>query len=307
MKIVVALGGNALLKKGELLSIKNEFLAAKKAVEGIAALARKGHKIAVSHGNGPQVGALMLAHKSAGEKIFPLEVSVAESQGQIGYILSQSLQNALSKKRVSKKVVVVLTRVLVDKKDKAFRLPTKPIGSFYSKQKAELLQKKGIKLVEDAGRGFRRIVASPAPQKIIEQQAISKLFENGAIVIACGGGGIPVAKSGGKISGVPAVIDKDLASALLAKNIRADLLVIATSVEQVCLNFGKKNEERIFKMNLPLAKKFLKEGQFAEGSMGPKISAAISFLEKGGKKAIVCSVGKILEAMEGKSGTWIVK
>ena len=306
MKIVVALGGNALIPTGQEFSVKNEVRAAQKAMASVAELAKFGHKIVITHGNGPQVGELMLGHEIAGESV-PLEVSVAESQGQIGYILSQSLQNALSKKRVSKKVVVVLTRVLVDKKDKAFRLPTKPIGSFYSKQKAELLQKKGIKLVEDAGRGFRRIVASPAPQKIIEQQAISKLFENGAIVIACGGGGIPVAKSGGKISGVPAVIDKDLASALLAKNIRADLLVIATSVEQVCLNFGKKNEERIFKMNLPLAKKFLKEGQFAEGSMGPKISAAISFLEKGGKKAIVCSVGKILEAMEGKSGTWIVK
>lgn len=306
MKIVVALGGNALISTGQEFSVKNEVKAAQKAMACVAELAKLGHKIALTHGNGPQVGALLLGHEIAGESV-QLEVSVAESQGQIGYILLQSLQNALSKKRVSKNVVVVLTRVLVDKKDMAFRRPTKPIGPFYSKQKAAFLKKKALKLVEDSGRGFRRVVASPLPQKIIEQQAISKLFENGVIVIACGGGGIPVVKEKGEIKGVSAVIDKDHASALLASHIGADLLLVVTSVEFVCLNFGKKNEERIFKMNVPLAKKFLKAGQFAEGSMQPKIEAAVHFLQKGGKKAVICSVGKMLDALQGKSGTLIVR
>ncbi|MEK6942382.1 MAG: carbamate kinase [archaeon] len=306
MKIVVALGGNALVLRGQGVSVINEFREAQKAMAHVAGLVALGHKIAITHGNGPQVGELMLGHEIAGEKV-PLEVSVAESQGQIGYVLSQSLQNAFSKKNVSMGVAVVLTQVLVDKKDRAFKRPSKPVGPFYSKRQALALKKKGVRMIEDAGRGYRRVVASPVPQKIIERQAISKLFEEGVIVIACGGGGIPVVESGGKISGVPAVIDKDLASALLALEISADVLLIVTSVDFVCLDFGGENEEQVFKMNVPLAKKFFRQGHFLEGSMGPKIGAAIKFLQGGGKKVIICSVEKMFDALHGKSGTWIVK
>lgn len=302
MKIVAALGGNALIEIGQNPTIQNQFKTASKAMQGIAGLVKNGNKVVLTHGNGFQVGQILLDSPQN-----PLEVSVAESQGQIGYVLETALLNELSKQGVSKSVAVVLTSVLVDKSDPGFKKPSKPIGGFYSKLQAKKLLKKGVRLVEDAGRGFRRVVASPAPQKILEAKTISSLYSNGVIVIACGGGGIPVIKENGKLKGVAAVIDKDLASALLAKNIEADVLLIITGVESVFLDFGKKSQKKILKMTLKEAKNYLKEGQFLAGSMEPKISAAVKFLEGGGKKVVICSVKKIMGAIDGKSGTTITK
>ena len=307
MKIVVALGGNALAsgKASHLEVIKN----LRKVTPFLCSLIKEGHQIVIVHGSGPQAGALLLQAELAKKKVpaMPLDVLDAEVQGQLGYLIEQVLLNELNKLKLKKHVVTVITRILVDKKDLAFRNPSKPVGPFYTAAQARALMKNGVVYKEDAGRGWRRVVASPLPKKIIELETINQLVKEGIVTIAAGGGGIPVVKNRNTFVGVEAVVDKDLAASLLAHHIAADLLLIITSIDRVYLNFRKRNQCGLKRIHLKEAKKYLSQGHFAEGSMAPKISAAISFLEKGGKKVIITDEGHASAAMLGKIGTTIVK
>ena len=297
---IVALGGNALIKKEETASVANQFKHVRTALKAILPLIRKGYKIVITHGNGPQVGNIMLRDSKKAYHI-PLDVAGAQSQGEIGYIIQQSLENLLIKNKIKKNVVTLVTQVLVDKKDKAFKNPTKPIGPFYSKLRAYRLKKK-FSMIYDAGRGYRRVVPSPKPLQIIEINLIKKLLQDNSVVIAVGGGGIPVIRSGKGYKGVEAVIDKDLASACLAKGLKADEFIILTSVDNVALGFNTRNEYWLKKMSLKQAKGYLNHEQFAEGSMKPKIEAAVEFLQNGGKKVTITSPEKFI-----KNGTVITK
>jgi carbamate kinase len=253
------------------------------------------------------VGALIVQNELAKKQIspMPLDVLDAEVQGELGYLLEQALQNAMRKEKQKKAVVSVLTQVIVDKKDPAFREPSKPVGSFLNKKQAALLEKQGIAVREDAGRGWRKVVPSPLPKKIDEAEVIKKIVKE-AIVIACGGGGIPVIEEKGMLKGVEAVIDKDHAAALLANTIGAETLLIITSVPSVYLNYKTKNQRPIKQMHKAAAKQYLAESHFLPGSMQPKIEAAIRFLERGGKQVIITSPAKIKDALAGKSGTRIM-
>ncbi|MBT4576740.1 carbamate kinase [Candidatus Woesearchaeota archaeon] len=306
-KIVIALGGNSLIKKGEKPTISNQFKNAKKTMEYLVPLI-KNHKVVITHGNGFQVGNILIRVEESLGKAYsiPLEVCVAESQGELGYMIEQSLQNTLAKNKIKTPVVSILTQVLVDKKDPAFKDPTKPIGPFYTKSQAQKLMKKGFKLVEQIGRGWRKVVASPKPISIDDIKIIDLLLKNKTIVIAAGGGGVPIIKEKGKIThGVPAVIDKDLASACLANSIKAKTLIILMSEPSAYLNYKKKNQKPIRSLNIKEASKLLKEGHFPKGSMGPKIEAAIQFIKNGGNNVIITSSNNIQKALIGKSGTVI--
>jgi len=309
MKIVVALGGNALLKKGEQGNIYQQFANTRESVADIVTLINEGHSIVITHGNGPQVGNILRRVEIAKDEAYylPLGVCVAESQGEIGYMISQTIKNSLKKKGVNKEVICILTQVLCDKDDPSMKKPSKPIGSYYTKYKAMKLKKGSEKRAvfrEDSGRGYRRFVPSPEPKAIIESPIIKKLM-NSAIVIACGGGGMPVYKENGIVEGIDGVIDKDLSSALLATELKADILAILTSVEFVYKNFGKPNQKKLGEISLTEAKQLLKEGHFGEGSMEPKIQAAVNFLSKGGKKVIITGTKNLCDALEGKTGTII--
>ena len=303
--IVIALGGNALVKKGEKLSVSTQINNVRKAMKSIARVIKK-NAVVITHGSGPQIGSLMLQNEVAKKSVppMPLYVLDAEVQGELGYLIEQALQNELKKTRTKKSVVSLLTQVLVDKKDKAFKNPTKPIGPFYKKKEAALLQKKGMKIKKVVG-GYRRIVASPKPKKVIESSIIRNLTKS-AVVIAVGGGGIPVYKKGNSLKGIDAVIDKDLASACLANSIKADTFLILTDVDCVYLDY-EKNKKAIKKMDIEKALRYKKEGHFPEGSMGPKIQAAVNFLQNGGKKVIITSPSMVEKAMKGKAGTIITK
>jgi len=263
----------------------------------------------ITHGNGPQVGAQLLRSESGSSQTYslPLDVCVAMTQGEIGYILQTSLQSILKNKNVPIHVASLITQVLVDKHDQAFLKPTKPIGPFYSKETAERKKVElGWDIVEDAARGYRRVVPSPKPLGIIELEIIKDCLENGIIVIASGGGGIPVSVENGKIIGVEAVIDKDRASSLLASQLGIERFVISTEVEQVFINFKKPNQEALKNTDLDMIKLYLAEGHFLEGSMKPKIEAAIEFLENGGKEVIITNPEHIVDAVDGLTGTHIV-
>ena len=306
-KIVIALGGNSLIKKGEKPTISNQFKNAKKTMEYLVPLI-KNHKVVITHGNGFQVGNILIRVEESLGKAYsiPLEVCVAESQGELGYMIEQSLQNTLAKNKIKTPVVSILTQVLVDKKDPAFKDPTKPIGPFYTKSQAQKLMNKGFKLVEQIGRGWRKVVASTKPISIDDIKIIDLLLKNKTIVIAAGGGGVPIIKEKGKIThGVPAVIDKDLASACLANSIKAKTLIILMSEPSAYLNYKKKNQKPIRSLNIKEASKLLKEGHFPKGSMGPKIEAAIQFIKNGGNNVIITSSNNIQKALIGKSGTVI--
>ncbi len=296
MKIVIALGGNAILQKGEKGTEEEQRKNVMKSCRQIAKLIND-HEIVIAHGNGPQVGNLFIQQQRAERELppMPLHLCDAMTQGQIGYWIQQSLRD-LSKKEV----VTVITQVLVDKEDPAFKNPTKPVGPFYE-------EKQSKDMVYDAGRGYRKVVPSPKPIKIIELESIKELIDSGTIVIACGGGGIPVIEENGKLKGVEAVIDKDRASQVLANEIEAEVLIILTSVSNVYLNYQKPNQKVLYNLTTEEAKKYLEEGHFAEGSMKPKIEAAVEFIENGGKKAIITSLDKIVEALEGEAGTIITK
>jgi len=310
---VVAIGGNSLIKDKTHQTIEDQYLAAKETTYHIAHMIEQGWDIAIGHGNGPQVGFILrrseIAHRVEGMHEVALDVCGADSQGAIGYALQQNLQNELYQRGIKKKVVTIITQTLVDKDDPAFKNPTKPIGSFMDEPEAKRREnEQGWTVVEDAGRGWRRVVASPLPKQIVELETVETLLERGIITITVGGGGIPVINPGdGNYEGVAAVIDKDFASSLLAQNIKADLFVISTAVEKVALNYGKPDQKWLDKMTLAEAKQYLAEGiHFAKGSMAPKIQAIIWFLENGGKQALITNPENIGRALKGETGTWIV-
>jgi carbamate kinase len=272
-----------------------------------------GWDVAIGHGNGPQVGFILhrseIAHKVEGMHEIPLDVCGADSQGAIGYALQQNLQNEFKKLGVKKPVATVVTQVRVNENDKAWKNPSKPIGGFMNEADAKQREKDlDWNVVEDAGRGWRRVVASPIPEEVVEFEAVKDLIDCGVVVITVGGGGIPVVRdANGDLVGAAAVIDKDYASSLLARELKADLLLISTAVEKVALNFGKPNQQWIDKMTLAEAKQYLAEGtHFAKGSMAPKIQAIIWFLEAGGKQALITNPENIGRALKGETGTWIV-
>ncbi len=310
---VVAIGGNSLIKDEKHKTVEDQYLAAKETTCHIADMIEAGWEVAIGHGNGPQVGFILrrseIAARVEGMHEVPLDVCGADSQGAIGYALQQTLQNELFRRKIKKNVATVITQVLVDKNDKAFQNPSKPIGSFMQEADAKRRQTEmGWTVVEDAGRGWRRVVASPLPQEVVELETVKALLYAGVVVITVGGGGIPVIDVGdGEYRGVAAVIDKDYASSLLAQSINADLFLISTAVEKVAINFGKPNEKWLDRMTLAEAKGYLAEGtHFAKGSMAPKIQAIIRYLEAGGKQAIITSPENIGRALRGETGTWIV-
>jgi len=309
--VVIALGGNALIMEGQRGTIAEQFENTRKSLDGIVYCLKQGYGIVITHGNGPQVGNMLLMVESSRNQVpeLPLGVCVADTEGAIGYMIQQSLTNRLRKEGLDRCVVTVLTQVIVDKHDKAFSNPTKPIGPFFTKEEAERFRKeKGWHIVEDSHRGYRRVVASPNPLKIVEERAIKGLLETGDIVIAAGGGGIPVImKEDGDLEGVDVVVDKDLASSVLARDIKADCLMMITGVEYVFLNFKQPNERALKALTVKEAERYLKEGHFPPGSMGPKIQAAINFLNWGGEVAIIAAIDKVKEALEGITGTKITK
>ena len=310
---VVAIGGNSLIKDQEHKTVEDQYLAAKESTCHIADMIEAGWDVAIGHGNGPQVGFILrrseIAARVEGMHEIPLDVCGADSQGAIGYALQQTLQNELFKRGIKKNVATVITQVLVDRNDKAFEHPSKPIGGFMDEPEAKRrASDMGWSVIEDAGRGWRRVVASPLPKEVVELDTVRALLNAGVVVITVGGGGIPVIDSGdGAYKGVAAVIDKDYASSLLARVISADLFLISTAVEKVAINFGKVNEKWLDQMTLAEAKQYLTEGtHFAKGSMAPKIQAIIWYLEGGGKKALITSPENIGRALRGETGTWIV-
>ncbi len=310
---VVAIGGNSLIKDSKHQSVEDQYLAAQESAHHIADMIEAGWDVAIGHGNGPQVGFILrrseIAHKVEGMHEVPLDVCGADSQGAIGYALQQNLQNEFKQRGVHKPVATVVTQVRVDQNDKAFKNPSKPIGGFMDEADAKQREKDlGWNVVEDAGRGWRRVVASPIPQEVVEFEAVKTLIDSGCVVVTVGGGGIPVVcDEKGELVGTAAVIDKDYASSLLARELKADLLLISTAVEKVAINFGKPEQKWLDKMTLAEAKQYLAEGtHFAKGSMAPKIQAIIWFLEAGGKQALITNPENIGRALKGETGTWIV-
>ncbi len=305
--LVLAVGGNALLRPGDRGTAEEQFRRARETAESIYPLFER-YKVVITHGNGPQVGAILLQNEYSRDIVppMPLDVCGAMSQGQIGYMLEQSFHDVLVERGVNRGVVTILTRVVVDESDEAFRNPTKPIGPFYTKEEAEvLMREKGWAMIEDAGRGWRRVVPSPMPLEIVERDVIRNVIDAGFIAIAVGGGGIPVVRRNGNLVGVEAVIDKDLASATLGRDIRADKMFILTSVPQVYLNFGTPDQRGIDAMSVEEAEAYMREGHFRSGSMLPKVKAAIRFLRDGGKEVLITSPEALVDALEGRAGTWI--
>ncbi|AHH03867.1 Carbamate kinase [Borrelia nietonii YOR] len=305
-RIVVSLGGNAL--EGGESTFCDQLTKIESSVCEIVDLIEYGYEIIITHGNGPQVGRILLENEMCQETpLAPLDVCVGMSQGMIGYYIEQALRNEMYKRGIRRGVAVVLTQVLVDKEDECFRKPSKPIGPFYDKVRAEELENKGYTLREDSGRGYRRVVASPRPIEIIEIEEISELMNRGCIVIACGGGGIPVIRDEkGIIKGVSGVIDKDFASSRLGQDIGADKLLIITAVDRVALNFGKRDEILLEKVSIVDLARYIGEGHFAAGSMLPKIEASIEFVKsREGRGAIITSLGKVIKGINGMEGTMI--
>lgn len=309
--MLVALGGNAILKSGKEGTAESQFREVEKTCRHLAKLVRDGYKLIITHGNGPQVGEILLKNELAEDVLFPMPLDVcgAQSQGMIGYMLQQSMWNEMKKIGLDVPIVSLVTQTVVDGKDEAFENPRKPIGSFYSVSEVDAVRKKkGWRMVEDSGRGYRRVVSSPKPVEIVEREAIKRLFESEVVVIAAGGGGVPtVVEEDGSLKGVEAVIDKDLASQMLASYVQADILLMLTDVDQVFLNYGKPDQVAVDKMSVVEARQFLGKGHFAPGSMGPKVEAAVRFVEVGGEKAIVASLEDALKALDGVAGTTIHK
>lgn len=305
----MALGGNAILQRGEHGTFEEQYSNVRSTASQLADLVAQGHEIVVTHGNGPQVGATLIRHELAKQTVpaLPLDSCGSETQGFLGYIIQQCLRNELAKRGVEKEVAAIVTQVLVDKGDPAFQNPTKPIGPFYSEwQKQKLLEERGdIVIKEDSGRGYRRVVPSPDPKQVVESKTIRTLVENGVIVIACGGGGIPVVRAHNGFSGVEAVIDKDLSAERLATAVKATQLVIMTDVDGVFLNYGRDDARFLFKTSRKDLARYAEAGQFASGSMGPKVEAVLRFLEHGGVHAVIGYLGSLKNAVEGRAGTQI--
>jgi len=311
--MVIALGGNALLRRNQRGTIDEQYDNVKQTCRILADIVEAGYHIVVTHGNGPQVGATILRH-DAGEKLynipaFPMDVCGAETQGFIGYLIQQALSNELSTRGIGKQVVTIVTRVVVDKEDPDFSNPSKPVGQFYSFEEVEKIKKIHPEYVfkEDKARGgWRRVVPSPDPKYIVEGPAIESLVDAGYIVIASGGGGIPVIEEDGKFKGVEAVIDKDLAGERLATFLGAEKFVILTDVDAVYVDYGKQSQRKISKIKVEELKKLYNEGQFPPGSMGPKVKASIRFIEAGGEEAIIGELSQLMEVIVGKAGTHVI-
>ena len=309
---VIALGGNAILKPGQRGTFDEQMLNVETTCHQLAQMVESGkYKIIITHGNGPQVGNILLQNETAKDIAAPMPLYIcgAESQGLIGYMMQQTLHNLLvDKGRGGIPIATVVTQVVVDKKDQAFQNPTKPVGPFYSEEEAKRLQsEKGYHVKEDAGRGWRRVVPSPDPIEIFEKEAVRQLVDARSIVIASGGGGIPVLKAGEKLVGVDAVIDKDLAGERLAVDVEAKIFLILTDVEQVKLHYKTSEEKGLSHISLEEAKRYHAEGHFVKGSMEPKVRAAIRFIEAGGERAVITSLDKAVDALDGKAGTTITK
>ncbi len=308
--VVIAVGGNSLIKDAEHMTVFDQYRACGETSDHIADIVAEGYRVVVTHGNGPQVGFILLRSELAKQVLHqvPLDSCGADTQGAIGYQISQTLDNELRLRGIDKSVVAVVTQTVVDAADPAFRNPSKPIGPFYSEATAqEYREKEGWEMHEDAGRGWRRVVASPRPREIIEESAIRILLENDIIVVAVGGGGIPVVRTqDGRLEGVGAVIDKDWASCLLAKNLAAEKFILSTAVDRVALNFGRPDQREIDRMTIAEARLYLEQGHFPAGSMKPKIEAAIDFLEHGGQEVIITQPHLLEEAIRGRAGTHIV-
>ncbi len=307
--ILLAVGGNSLIRAGQRGTIEEQFENAKKTAEHIADLIQNGFNLVITHGNGPQVGAQLIRSELGSGQVYsmPLDVCVASTQGEIGYIIQNSIQKALWKRGIYNPVITIVTQIVVNEDDPAFKKPTKPVGPFYTREEAERKKKLGWEIIEDAGRGYRRVVPSPKPIDIVEKEAIKQCLDDGMIVIAVGGGGIPVIKKNGEYVGVEAVIDKDRASAVLAKYLEVDYFIISTDTDKVYLNYKKPNQKALDTITLEEAKKFYEEGHFPAGSMGPKIEAVIDFIENGGKCAIITLPENLIESIFGNAGTKIVK
>jgi carbamate kinase len=311
-RAVIAIGGNALILDGQRGTIAEQYDNASETARHVAALVAAGWGVVVTHGNGPQVGFILLRSELVPDDApipkLSLEMSVADSQGGIGHILSQALMNELSSRGLPDRVVCVLTHVVVDARDPAFSHPTKPIGPFYTKEEADdRAARNRWTMIEDSGRGYRRVVASPIPIRIVEGAQIRSLVEAGFVVIAVGGGGIAVVETGaGEYRGVEAVIDKDRASALLAASLSVPLLVLSTGVERVAVHFRQPDERWLDRIDVSEARRYLEEGEFPKGSMGPKIEAAISFLEHGGREVLITTPPALERAVVGETGTRVV-
>ncbi len=308
---VLAIGGNSLIKDKNHIALSSQYEAVKETANYIADLIAEGLNLVITHGNGPQVGFIYRRGELARHELplIPLDICGADTQGAIGYMIEKALLNEFRRRGIKKRIAVVVTQAVVDRDDPSFEHPTKPIGSFMSEVEALNNKKEsGWQIMEDAGRGFRRVVPSPIPREIIELDVIRLLVERGFIVVAAGGGGIPVIRNEhGELEGVEAVIDKDLGSSLLARNLGADTFIISTAVDVVYLNFGEKGQRPLRRVSLPEVKRYLEEGHFKPGSMRPKIEAVIEFLEAGGKKAIITSPENLLKAVKGEAGTTITK
>jgi len=308
--IVLAVGGNSLIRDDRHRTVADQWALARETCHHIAHIIEAGHNVVITHGNGPQVGFILRRAELALHELHPvpLDFCGADTQGAIGYMFQRALHNEFRSRRIDKSAATVVTQVLVDRNDPAFQKPSKPIGSFMDEAAArQHREQDGWAVVEDAGRGWRRVVASPIPKQIIEQAAIESLIQAGFVVISAGGGGIPVVEDEhGDLTGVEAVIDKDFAGSLLASSLKADLFLISTAVEKVALRYNQPDQQWLDRLTLAEAKRYLAEGHFAKGSMGPKIEAIIKFLEQGGQQALITNPENIERALEGKTGTYVV-
>lgn len=305
-KIVLAIGGNAIIKEGQKGTLEEQLQNINESSGPVLDLIEQGNTVVITHGNGPQVGNTLIKNQMAESVVpaYPLDVLDAETQGNLGYLIQQTFRNKMVERNINRPIATIVTQSVVSQDDPAFANPTKPIGPFYTQEELDkILETEKISYIEDSGRGYRRVVASPKPVTIVEKEAIEALLDKEITVITAGGGGIPVVEENGALKGTDAVIDKDFASALLAAEVKADYLFILTGVEQVAIHFGTPQQENLFEMTVEEALRYMEEGHFPKGSMGPKIEAAIMFLEKGGKNVVITSMDKLQDALDGKTGT----
>jgi len=309
LKIVVALGGNAISRQEEKGDIPDQIKNCHRTAEHLVDLVAAGHKVVVTHGNGPQVGNILRRVEAARKEVYPLALDVcgAHSQGGIGYLLQREINNVFKKRGMDKIGYTIITQCLVDAHDPAFKNPTKPVGPFFTREQMAPMIEGGWNAIEDAGRGWRRVVPSPMPRAIVEEGVIKQAIEFGDVAICCGGGGIPVVENNGVLEGLEGVIDKDHATSLLARNIDADLMIITTGIEKVAINFNRPDQKEMDRITVAEAEKYLAEGHFPAGSMGPKIQASIDFTKATGNDVIITLPEMTLAALEGKTGTRIVK
>ncbi|AOQ24906.1 Carbamate kinase 1 [Moorella thermoacetica] len=308
--VVMAFGGNAITRPGEKGTFAEQKANVAATCRQLVDLVREGYRLVLTHGNGPQVGNMLIKNEIAKDIVpaMPLDVLVSNTQGSIGYAIQQALGYELACHGLKVPVASIVTQVVVAADDPAFQNPTKPVGPFYSQEEAvKLMKERGYRMVEDSHRGWRRVVPSPRPLEIIEREAIKALIRAGIIVVAAGGGGIPVVRrDDGSLAGVEAVIDKDRAATILASQVEAEVLFLLTDVERVCLDYGLPTQREVERLTVSEARRYLAEGQFPPGSMGPKVEAAIAFVEAGGEKAIIGSLARAAEAVAGRSGTEVV-